>query len=183
MQIWLSWKWPRLLICCVEIGYSNSLRSQILQINSSAGNTTTTRQTWQENTIFPTQYPPPQTSLSSSLLPFFFSSISVSKFLSVTFLKYHPYRMDKLPHSLLSPPPPPLPSHLQLSIACFCFFAQWTKRTTSCSKGVILKKSIKVISVLVVFHFWTRCMSELISTPSEQSVAQVSHSFFFMLST
>lgn len=146
MQIWLSWKRPWLLICSLKIGYSNSLRSQILQINFSAGNTT--RRTRQEETPYSQLNILPGYSLP---LPFF-SSILPSQLLTVSSLKYPPPPHISWMNSLTCS------SSTFISSATLFFFfffypAQWIKRTTSCSKGIIQRKIHKSHQCFCCFSF------------------------------
>lgn len=67
MQIRLSWKRPWLLICSLEINYSNSLRAQIHEINFCAGKTRAETDDAWGNATFPIQYASPP--LPLRLLP------------------------------------------------------------------------------------------------------------------
>lgn len=152
MQIWLSWKRPWLLICSLKIGYSNSLRSQILQINFSAGNTTTRRTRQEETPYSQLNILPHQPPWLLSPLPFF-SSIFPSQLLTVSSLKYGP------PSHGWTPSLAPL-YHFSSStfipsatLVFFFYSAQWIKRTTSCSKGIIQRKIHKSHQCFCCFSF------------------------------
>lgn len=164
MQIWLSWKRPWLLICSLKIGYSNSLRSQILQINFSAGNTTTRRTRQEETPYSQLNILPHQPPWLLSPLPFF-SSIFPSQLLTVSSLKYGP------PSHGWTPSLAPLyhfSSSTFISSATLVFFFILHNESSEphpAAKALSKEKSIKVISVFV-FHFGSRCFSGLNPAPS-----------------
>lgn len=168
MQIWLSWKRPWLLICSLKIGYSNSLRSQILQINFSAGNTTTRRTRQEETPYSQLNILPHQPPWLLFPLPFF-SSIFPSQLLTpVSSLKYGPPSHGWTPLTRSSLPLLLLHFHLICNSLLLLFFIPHNESSEPhpAAKALSKGKSIKVISVFVVFHFGSRCFSGLNPAPS-----------------